>query len=370
MIQDAPALDQIEVSVFGPGYGESSVIHLGATTWVIVDSCIDAETKQPASLQYLRSIGVDPSAVKLVIITHWHDDHMRGISSVVSNCLEARVCVSAALSKSDFLASVLPYDECPGIVAGSGAFEIAKVLEVVRRQGRVAIRASADKKLLSLSPEATGHGLPCEIWALSPSDAQVDRSLKEVGKLVPEVRATKIRAPDQGPNHLSVVTWVSVGESAFLFGADLEEHSEPLLGWSAIINSTTRPPGQACFFKIPHHGSSNGHHDRVWSEILIANVDSVLTPWNRNEGLPTKEDVHRICNLTNSTFSTSNCKPLPIRQRSAMVEKQIKETTVGKLHNALSKTGQLRIRSGGKGQRKFWCIETLAGACTLSSLTC
>jgi hypothetical protein len=196
---------------------------------------------------------------------------------------------------------------------------------------------------------------------LSPSDEQFDRSLKEVAKLVPEVRATKIRAPDQGPNHLSVVTWVSVGDQIFLFGSDLEEHSEPLLGWSAILNLTTRPPGQAFFFKIPHHGSSNGHHDRVWSELLIAIADSVLTPWNRNEGLPTKEDVYRICNLTNSAFSTSNCKAIPTRRRSPMVEKQINETTVGKLQNALSKTGQLRIRSGGKRQPKFWCIETLAG---------
>ncbi len=366
--EGAPAPNQVEVSVFGPGYGESSVIHVGANNWIIIDSCIDAESKQPASLQYLRSIGVDPSAVKLVIITHWHDDHIRGISSVVEKCSEARVCVSAALSKPEFLASVLPYDERPGIVVGSGASEISKVLEIIRRQGKTAIRAFADKRLMSLPPEETGHGLPCEIWALSPSDEQFDRSLKEVAKLAPEVRATKIRAPDLGPNHLSVVTWVSVGESALLFGADLEEYSGPLLGWSAIINSTARPSGKAHFFKIPHHGSRNGHHDRVWSEILIANADSVLTPWNRNEGLPTKEDVHRICNLTNSAFSTSNCKALPIRRRSAMVEKQIKETTVGKLKNALSKTGQLRIRSGGKAPLRHWCIEMLAGACSLSAL--
>jgi hypothetical protein len=365
-----PAPDQVEVSVFGPGYGESSVIHIGANNWIIIDSCVDAESKQPASLQYLRSIGVDPSAVKLVIITHWHDDHIRGISSIVAKCSEARVCVSAALSRREFLASALPYDERPGIVVGSGASEISKVLEIIRLQKRPAIRAFADKKLMALPPGDTGHGLPCEIWALSPSDEQFDRSLKEVAKLVPKVRATKIRAPDQGPNHLSVVTWVSVGDQIFLFGADLEEHSEPLLGWSAILNSTTRPPGQAFFFKIPHHGSSNGHHDRVWSELLIANADSVLTPWNRNEGLPTKEDVYRICNLTNSAFSTSNCKAIPTRRRSPMVEKQIKETTVGKLQNALSITGQLRIRSGGNGQPKFWCIETLAGACTLSSLAC
>lgn len=362
-----PAPDQVEVSVFGPGYGESSVIHVGANHWIIIDSCIDAITKQPASLQYLRSIGVDPSAVKLVIITHWHDDHIRGISSVVENCSQARVCVSAALTKSEFLASVLPYDECPGIVAGSGASEIAKVFEIVRTRGQAAIRASADKKLLSLPSEVTGHGMPCEILALSPSDKQIDQSLKEISKLIPEIRATKIRAPDQAPNHLSIVTWVSIGEHAFLFGADLEERSEPLLGWSAIIDSKTRPRGKAIFFKIPHHGSKNGHHDRVWSDLLLANVDAVLTPWNKNEGLPKKEDVRRICGLTSSAFSTSDGKALPAWRRSTVVEKQIRET-VGRLQNAISKTGQLRIRSGGHGQYRFWCVETLAGACALSAL--
>jgi len=367
LTEDAPRIDQVEVSVFGPGYGECSVIHVGGNNWIIIDSCIDAESKQPASLQYLRSIGVDASAVKLVIVTHWHDDHIRGISAVVETCIEAQVCVSAALSQRDFLASVLRYDQHAGIVAGSGASEISRVLETVRARKRAVFRGLAGKRLLSLVPELTGHGLPCEIWALSPSDEQFDRSLKEIGKLVPEVLETKIRAPDQSPNDLSVVTWISVGEHAFLFGADLEEHSDPLVGWSAIINSTTRPPGPAFFFKIPHHGSANGHHDGVWNSLLVANPDSVLTPWNKNEGLPTKRDIHRICGLTTSAFSTSDCKAVPLRRRPPMVEKQIKEL-VGKLQSALVKTGQLRMRSGSDGQLKFWCIETLAGACTLGCL--
>ena len=62
-----PELDVIEVSLFGPGYGECVVLHLGAGEWVIVDSCLDHRTGQPATLVYLSSLGIDPAvAVKVV----------------------------------------------------------------------------------------------------------------------------------------------------------------------------------------------------------------------------------------------------------------------------------------------------------------
>jgi len=43
--------DEIEVSVFGPGYGESILVHLGAGKWVIVDSCRDNKTGETIPLR-------------------------------------------------------------------------------------------------------------------------------------------------------------------------------------------------------------------------------------------------------------------------------------------------------------------------------
>lgn len=76
----APAPDQIEISVFGPGFGECVLVHLGEGHWIIVDSCMNRTVRKPAALAYFDEIGIDPAAaVEAVVATHWHDDHVSGI---------------------------------------------------------------------------------------------------------------------------------------------------------------------------------------------------------------------------------------------------------------------------------------------------
>src|SRR5947209_16424 len=100
-----PADDQIEVSLFGPGYGECCIIHVGSGKWIIVDSCIDPKSKSPVALQYLKEMGYDlASAVVMIIATHWHDDHVRGISQVMAECPNAEFVVSIAMSSKEFIA--------------------------------------------------------------------------------------------------------------------------------------------------------------------------------------------------------------------------------------------------------------------------
>ena len=66
-----PKAKEIEINIFGPGYGEGSVIHVGSNIWIIIDSCIDTASKEPVTLSYLRSIGVNPEeSVRLIIATH------------------------------------------------------------------------------------------------------------------------------------------------------------------------------------------------------------------------------------------------------------------------------------------------------------
>ena len=109
----------IEVSLFGPGYGECVVLHLGAGDWAIVDSCIDHRTGQPAALAYLSSLGIDPAvAVKLVAVTHAHDDHIRGIADVLAACESARFVRPVATSRNEFLA-LLDADEDGEMASGS-----------------------------------------------------------------------------------------------------------------------------------------------------------------------------------------------------------------------------------------------------------
>ncbi len=83
---DLPASHIAEVSLIGTGggYGESSVIHVGNNEWIVIDSCINPNTFQCLPLEYLRKIGVDvKTQVKSIVCTHWHNDHIQGMSQLV-----------------------------------------------------------------------------------------------------------------------------------------------------------------------------------------------------------------------------------------------------------------------------------------------
>ena len=80
-----PSDDELEVSVFGPGIGECIVVHLGRHEWIIVDSCCDTDN-EPAATKYLKEIGIDTaSEVKLIVASHWYDDHIRGKGGIHSS---------------------------------------------------------------------------------------------------------------------------------------------------------------------------------------------------------------------------------------------------------------------------------------------
>jgi glyoxylase-like metal-dependent hydrolase (beta-lactamase superfamily II) len=92
-----PESYELEISLFGPGIGESIVAHLGDGDWIVVDSCKDRKSRQPVALQYLNSLGVDvANKVKLVVATHWHDDHIKGLAEVLRAAEKAEFVSSAA----------------------------------------------------------------------------------------------------------------------------------------------------------------------------------------------------------------------------------------------------------------------------------
>jgi Metallo-beta-lactamase superfamily len=215
-----PADNEIEISIFGPGFGECIIIHAGFNEWIVIDSCIESESGRPAALIYLESRGVDPAtAVKFILCTHWHDDHVGGMSDLLRACESARFACSSALTRTEFLDVVQAFNKRPLIASTSGLTEISKVLSILRARGQVPKFAIADRSLLRLM--RPDH---CELTALSPSDAEFQRFIQGIGKLVPEVAMVKFRLPSPSENDISVATWLRVGPFRVLLGADLEEH--------------------------------------------------------------------------------------------------------------------------------------------------
>ena len=178
----APEGTELEVSLFGPGLGESVVLHLGRNEWVIVDSCRNQETGRPIALDYLQSIGVAcETSVVAVVVTHWDSDHIRGIADVVAACPKAEIWCSAAIGDIEFDALLDLEKREPGTTGG-------RLRELMYLRQACAPDDGPDqcwalaKSSTRLVHRHAGNGLPArELWALSPSKSAVWTMLRRYG---------------------------------------------------------------------------------------------------------------------------------------------------------------------------------------------
>src|SRR5262245_25139247 len=93
---------------------------------MVVDSCLDRDSGEPASLLYLGALGVDPRSVTRIVATDWHDDHTRGLSDVLKACEEAEFYVSRMLRRDELLELVETGRR--SLISTSGTSELAHVL--------------------------------------------------------------------------------------------------------------------------------------------------------------------------------------------------------------------------------------------------
>ena len=220
-----PRADEVEVSLFGPGFGECILVHLGSGNWLLVDSCFDQRRRVQPALAYLRQIGYDPaSTVRLIVATHWHDDHIRGLTEVVRTCEAADFYCSSALRKPEVLTVI---GAQAAYTQSSGARELHDVLTVLGQRSAVSgsplIRWAGAERLL-FQQHLIGERIESTVMSLSPSDASVTRAIRAIGRLLPQLGGSPRHSPAPSPNDTAVVLWVRIGCTALLLGAELEEN--------------------------------------------------------------------------------------------------------------------------------------------------
>ena len=354
--------------MFGAGIGECVVVHLGAGNWMVVDSCLNAAGDKPIVLEYLEGIGVDvASQVSLILITHWHDDHIRGIAQILRYATSARFGCSAALNSKEFLTLVVADEDIKLVEHTSGASEFADVLKALDSRTSKPCRAGPDHWAcdgLRLYSEAN----PCrvEVHALSPSSQTVTDTKGDIAGLIPTAHQIIRRFHSTGPNDLSVVLLVSTAGLHLLLGADLERGGDRRRGWQAILGSALRPRVTSSGYKVAHHGSKNADIDGIWDNLLVNNPCAVLTPFARGpKPLPSDDDVSRIKKKTNRLYCTTAWPPTksPPRRDKA-VERTMRE--VVRSRRAVRKCpGHIRVRAPFGGKPEDLMVDLFDGATAL-----
>lgn len=300
-----PAADELEVTVFGPGYGEAIAVHLGANRWVLVDSCLDPETKSPASLSYLDRIGVPQESVISIIASHWHDDHVRGLSEIVARCTTAELNISATFSDEEALAFLSAYsgEHTPGLAKGA-----RELFQSVQSRDTVHIVHQRS----NIIDEQIG-GRRVHVTALSPVEAALAQSVARLASYLPSPKggSSVKHAPELEPNIESVVVHIDIDGEAILLGSDLENHAA--LGWSAVVLDrwvSGRIPATA--YKVAHHGSHTGDDQAIWTTLLQPDPVACMTPFiNGSVKLPTDSDKKRIRAATPDCYISSAASRRP-----------------------------------------------------------
>ena len=344
-----PRNDEVELTLIGPGYGESVVLHVGGGAWILVDSCGRSDT--PAALDYLRAIGVDPSqAVAMIVATHWHDDHIRGLARMVEVCAKASFCCASVLCEKEFLTIIHALEGRHYASCGSGVSEIHQVFSVLAKISSTPTFAVANRDIFAKGT--------CRIRALSPDDQTFLRFIQSLRNLIPNVGQSETRIQGLSPNEASVVLRVEISDVAVLLGSDLEKG-----GWLKILQDKTRVPDTSSVFKVPHHGAESADEPGVWNQLLDPDPVALLAPWRlAGRTLPSDSDVRRITARTSHAYATARADESRPARRTSMVERTIKESGIRLRRTPAPGAVRLRRRLGsGAG----WQVRMFGSACHL-----
>lgn len=370
-----PARDELEVSVFGPGYGESIVVHIGEGQWLIVDSCQQKGVDLPAPLDYLLRLGVEPQdAVKLIVATHWHDDHIRGMAKIINVCESAPFVCSSALQSEEFRTIAYILQDAGGTTIPTGAAEMGAVFTRLSERKKAGTKGSriqypelklalADRTLFRHKAQINGE-TEVTVESLSPSDAAVSQAVASFAILAQDQISARKHISPLSQNHASVVLWIGIGDQHFLFGADLEVTKNSDIGWLAILASPYFSD-KANVFKVPHHGSQNGDHEDIWLRLLEPHPIAVLTPYRRGRYmLPTGADIKRLLLRTPNLYLTA--PSISRRTKWRGVEKQFVELMTKDMTEYSSGWGHVRLRRniGATGQ---WRVDLFGDAQQLTT---
>jgi glyoxylase-like metal-dependent hydrolase (beta-lactamase superfamily II) len=298
----APGVDEIEVAVMGPGNGETVVVHFGDGRWMVVDSCVDLDdaNRRPAPLLYLNALGVDVTdGVELIVASHWDDDHTRGLGALVEACSKALFCCPSSLTEREFGKYVERLATGAGTTQDANVGEFRKVLDLLADRGQPALRAVPGRQVLTNPLVRT--------W--SPSDHEQEVFLAFVARDTPGHAQSHRKAVPGSPNLTSIVITIEWSEACVLLGGDMETHEDSRRGWIAVATEAVRLGARkGSLVKIPHHGSHTGHHDRMWTDMLIEQPLAVIAPYGGgllDRRPPKPSDVSRIRKLSASVHQTA-----------------------------------------------------------------
>lgn len=299
-----PAHDVFEITTIGTGSskGESVVVHLGNDEWIIIDCCRSAQYDMPLPLHYLHEIGVTDDMVKMIICTHWHGDHIDGLSTLIEKCTNADFYIAAIGEYKDFVQFILSQN-------ASTTTPYEAWIEMKACLDALSARTKSRKAKFLFHDQVffQNKDRDVTVYSLSPSDDMIVRFDSLLARLKLST-PNKDDVDDLDANMCSLALAIDYKGQKIFIGGDIET------GLSKI--STPRDCTKECdkycglgmcnivhegivynqykpfnYVQIAHHGSVTAYCPIMWND-HIAKEDAIGTTTlylGRGESLPRRE---------------------------------------------------------------------------------
>lgn len=284
-----------------------------------------------------------------ILITHWHLDHIEGASGLLKVCSNAKLHLSSALLTKEALQIASLYKK--DIFADTD--------KDIREFGEIIRFLFETKDRSRLVPVKSRHTFfdyrdttQTRLVALSPSDVAVTQSISKLAQLTKKPNDPRIRNVVPVSENLNAVAiHFSFGSFSALLGSDLEDMGNVQIGWSAIfedniVNELSLPA--ASLFKVSHHGSDTGYHDKIWQDLLIKKPLSMTTPFSRCD-LPTPDNIKKLQGLSSNLLITRDPRARNRIKRDNMVERELR-AIVKERKSVNDKMGHIQVRISEKGK--------------------
>lgn len=409
---DTPEADIAEVTLIGgtDGFGECVLVHIGNGQWMIVDCCINPTTGQCLPLDYLKSINVNiKEQVKYVVCTHWHDDHIAGLSTLLSQCGEGTTFALSCAEDREKIVYELAQDfDYAG--RSSVLKELTESLKEVAKNKIKIKRVEQDKFIFKKG---------CvQAFALSPSEVEVRRFESELVKaqsrfyhFVKDIKEIKQNSSDflesaedienaffesvdnlliadmdveqqaimpiedlsnfkdakrVKQNNRCVAMLVSFGSHHIVLGADLEV-AQIDTGWHSVLHCDCMDEIQANLFKIPHHGSETGYLKDFVDTFIKRDATSKLSSWILGGNmLPKAEMLKTYYKHTKNLFiTTTNLLRFKNTESNPSIRKLMNNKTES-ICEILPQLGIIRSRIKINSEKDEWTTKTFGSATILT----
>lgn len=408
---DAPGDDVAEVTLIGgsDGFGESIVVHIGKGQWLIVDCCINPINGQCLPLEYLKSINVNiKEQVRYIVCTHWHDDHIAGLSTLLSECgKDTTFALSCAEDREKAVYELAQDFDYSG--KSSVLKELTKSFQIAA-DNKIKIKRIEQDKLIFKRGST-------QAFALSPSEVEVRKFETELVKAqsrfyhfikdIKEIKQTSKELLDSAEeieeeffesienlltagidveqqrvmpvedltkfkdakkvkqNNRSVAMLVSFGAHHIVLGADLEVALIDT-GWHSVLKCECMEDIHANLFKIPHHGSETGYMKDFLETFIKKDATSKMTSWILGGNMLPKADMlKKYYNHTKNLYiTTTKLLRLKNTESNPSIRKLMNSKTES-IYEIIPQLGIIRSRLKINEANDDWATSTFGSATLL-----